>query len=164
MSKQFVQIIQAMTVLHEKFNKSAKEKLTVIKEGDMTALERIMKDESVLIQQLHKLEATRLHEVEVLAAGKGLVKEDVTIETLLPFFSEGERKEVEHWQDRLLSEIMELKQQNDLNQQLLEESLRFVNMSLDAMQPQSQFENYQVPNMKNKENTDTKHSLFDSKA
>ncbi|UCZ52696.1 flagellar protein FlgN [Bacillus shivajii] len=163
MSKQLAQILQAMTAIHKKFNDQAKEKQAVIKEGDMAQLEQLMKDETVLIQQLRKLEATRQHTVEQWMADKGLVKEDVTMETILQFFPE-ERTELEEWQEKLLHEIEQLKQQNDLNQQLLEESLRFVNMSLDSMQPQSHFQNYGRPDVKTEEGPAPERSLFDSKA
>jgi flagellar biosynthesis/type III secretory pathway chaperone len=165
--QKLIQIFQAMTVLHERFNEQAVRKEEAIKTGDMEGLDQIMKDESPLIQQLRKLENTRQHLVQQWMKDKGLVKENVTMDQLMPLFPEKEREDMLYWQQRLMTEIHKLKQQNNLNQQLLEDSLRFVNLSLDAMQPQdqNQFTSYSGDGEKD-DDDDFKpggRSLFDSK-
>ncbi|MBU9721730.1 MULTISPECIES: flagellar protein FlgN [Bacillaceae] len=158
-------ILQTMTALHKKFNDKALEKQEIVKKGDMPGLEKLMKEESVLIQQLRKLESTRHHFVTKMLEEKGIVKEDVTMERIMSFFSEEDQKELGVWQHHLVTEITKLQQQNELNNQLIEESLRFVNISLEAVHPQQQFGNYQRPDEKQDEYRDPgTRSIFDSKA
>ncbi|WP_280769576.1 flagellar protein FlgN [Salipaludibacillus daqingensis] len=165
MEQELIQIFQAMTVLHERFNEQAVRKEEVIKTGDMQGLEQVMKDESPLIQHLRKLENTRQHLVQEWMKEKGLVKENVTMEQLTPLFPEKDREDLLYWQQRLMTEIQKLKEQNNLNQQLLEDSLRFVNLSLDAMNPQNQFTSYSGAGEKEDDDEIDPggRSLFDSK-
>ena len=160
-----ITVFQALIEVHETFNELAVKKLDIVKKGNMQALDELLKEEATLIQQLGKLENTRQHVVQAWMQDKGFVKEDVRFEQLLNLFPHERVAELQQLEQRLVLEIKKLKEQNDLNQQLLEESLRFVNMSLDAMQPQQEFNNYQKPSGKNK-NDDFEaegRSLFDSK-
>lgn len=164
MEQELIQIFQAMTVVHERFNEQAVRKEETIKTGDMEGLDQVMKEESPLIQQLRKLENTRQHLVLQWMKDKGLVKENVTMDQLTPLFPAKEREAVEYWQRRLMTEIDKLKEQNSLNQQLLEDSLRFVNLSLDAMNPQeqNQFTSYSGDGEQDDDEQGGR-SLFDSK-
>lgn len=166
MVQELIQIFQAMTVVHERFNEQALKKAEVIKKGDIAGLEQVMKDESPLIQQLGKLENTRQHLIQQWLEEKGLVKENVTMEQLIPLFPERDREELNEWQQRLVIEIQKLKEQNELNNQLLEDSLRFVNLSLDEMHPQNQFSSYSGSGKNDDDHDDYdqgNRSLFDSK-
>lgn len=166
MVNDLIKIIQAMVSVHKKLNDLAFEKQDAVKTGDMKALEHVMQQEAPHIQQLRKLENTRMHIVSQWQENKGLVKESVTIDQLLPLFPEKERNELEDWSTRLIEEIIRLKEQNDLNEQLLEDSLRFVNVTLDAMRPQNSFNNYsgKGPSTDDDDFTPGNNSLFDSKA
>lgn len=168
MEQKLIQIFQAMTVVHERFNEQAVRKEEAIKTGDMEGLDQVMKEESPLIQQLRKLENTRQHLVQQWMKDKGLVKENVTMDHLTPLFPEKEREDLQYWQQRLMTEIHKLKEQNSLNQQLLEDSLRFVNLSLDAMNPQDQNQFISYSGDGEKDDADDfkpgGRSLFDSKA
>ncbi|SES30264.1 FlgN protein [Salipaludibacillus aurantiacus] len=166
MVEQLIQIFQAMTVVHERFNEQAARKEEVIKKGDMPGLEQVMKEESPLIQQLRKLENTRQRLVQEWLEQKGIIKEDITMDKLIPLFPEKEREDLQYWQQRLMTEIHKLKDQNELNEQLLEDSLRFVNLSLDAMSPQNQFAGYggDGSNDDGEDFGPGGRSLFDSKA
>ncbi|RKL68328.1 hypothetical protein CR203_07560 [Salipaludibacillus neizhouensis] len=165
MVQELIQIFQAMTVVHERFNEQAFKKEEVIKKGDMAGLDQVLKGESALIQHLRKLENTRQHLIQQWMDEKGLVKENVTMDQLLPLLPEKEREDLSNWQNRLVIEIQKLKEQNELNRQMLEDSLRFVNLSLDAMHPQNQFSSYSGTG-ENEDEDDFdpgKRSLFDSK-
>ncbi|WP_416147314.1 flagellar protein FlgN [Salipaludibacillus sp. HK11] len=163
--QELIKIFQAMTVVHERFNEQAIRKEDAIKKGEMDSLEQVMKEESPLIQQLGKLENTRQHLIQQWMKEKGLVKENVTMEQLIPLFPEKDRADLQSWQERLMTEIHKLKDQNELNQQLLEDSLRFVNLSLDAMHPQNQFVSYSGEGEKDDDEgfEPGGRSLFDSK-
>ncbi|MDG5786676.1 flagellar protein FlgN [Evansella sp. AB-P1] len=164
-NKQIITVFQALTAVHEKFNAQALQKEEVVKKGDIPALEKLLKEESALVQQLRKLEQTRHHLVQTWLEEKGFVKEDVTMDKLLQFYPEEEREDLQYWQQCLMTEISKLKQQNEFNQQLIEESLRFVNMSLESMQPKNDLGNYERPNRKiNQSYSSEGRSIFDSKA
>ncbi|MCR6095060.1 flagellar protein FlgN [Salipaludibacillus agaradhaerens] len=166
MVEQLIQILQAMTVVHERFNEQAVRKEEIIKKGNIEGLEQIMKEESPFIQKLRKLENARQTVIRQWMEDKGIFEEEVTMAHLLPLFPESEREQLHYWQQRLMTEIHTLKQQNDLNHQLLEDSLRFVNFSIDVMSPKTPFSSYshdgRNEDFEDKEGSGP--SLFDSKA
>ncbi|SES00145.1 flagellar protein FlgN [Salisediminibacterium halotolerans] len=133
MTKQLVQVMEALTKVHQQLNQQAKRKEQAIIQGDMAELEDVMKAESPLIQQLRKLENTRLYLVKNWKEANGIFKEDATMDELLPHFEESVRSELSYWSDQLVSEVRALQVQNERNQLLINDSLKFVNMSLDLM-------------------------------
>ncbi|AOM81899.1 flagellar protein FlgN [Salisediminibacterium beveridgei] len=165
MVNDLIKIIQAMVTVHQTLNDLAVAKQDAVKKGDMKDLEAVMQKEAPLIQKLRKLENTRMHLISQWQDEKGLVKEGVTIDQLLPLFPEKESRELEAWSTRLIEQMIRLKEQNDLNEQLLEDSLRFVNVTLDAMRPQNHFNNYSGNGPEDDDDFKSgDHSLFDSKA
>lgn len=164
--QEIITIFKALTAVHEKFNEKAVQKERAVIKNDIDTLDEILKEETALIQQLRKLENTRQHVVNEWMKKKGYVKEDVTFGKLLDTFPGEYKDELLQWKERLEEEITKLKNQNELNGQLIEDSLLFVNMSLDLMQPQQQFNNYQKPTAKGGDDDFDigNRSLFDSKA
>ncbi|ADH98546.1 flagellar protein FlgN [Salisediminibacterium selenitireducens] len=161
-----INVMKAMVSMHKKLNDLAIDKQNTVKKGDIKALERVMKEEAPIVQQLRKLENTRMHLIDRWQDEKGLVKEAVTMDQLLPLFPEKERTELEDWSVKLIEEMIRLKEQNDLNEQLLEDSLRFVNVTLDSMRPQNTYNNYSGTGPSGDEDDfrPGDNSLFDSKA
>nr|WP_175476070.1 flagellar protein FlgN [Evansella caseinilytica] len=165
MTEEFIQIFNEITEVHEAIYAAAVRKQEGIVTGEMSKLEEVLKEESALIQQLRKLENTRQHLVQRYVEEKGLETENITMEKLLPFFPEAEQEELYDRQQQLLQIIGKLKEQNELNQQLLEDSLSFVTMSLDAFTPQNEFNNYRHPSGKQEDDFEPGgRSLFDTKA
>ncbi|WP_183163858.1 flagellar protein FlgN [Alteribacter keqinensis] len=155
-------VLKELTQLHQLFNELAKEKTEAVRKGQIEDLEKIMKQETACIHQLKKLEEKRQRATSVWLETQGLVKENVTVEEIIPYLDDEEQKELTLWQTRLLEQITMWKEQNDLNEQLIEESLRFVNMSLDVFQP-NRSENYSRPDTGHS-HTEERRSIFDSKA
>lgn len=149
--------------IHQTFNQLANEKTDCLKKGDISHLRSLMQKESAQLKLLQKGEQERIRLVQFFMHGKGLVTEGGTITELLPHLKEAEREELISLQKKLIEEITKLKQQNELNQQLIQDSLRFVNLSLDMIQPDIDTGNY---GRSSKEDDEPIHgrSLFDSKA
>ncbi|WP_035187438.1 flagellar protein FlgN [Alteribacter aurantiacus] len=162
MAKHLIEALKDLTKLHERFNGLAKEKAEAVKKSEMKTLDEVLKRESALIQELSACEKKRQIATSDWLHRQGLVKENVTVEEMIPYLEDEEGDELRFWQQRLLEEIRLWKEQNELNEQLIHESLRFVNMSLDAFQPK-QSENYARPN-RGHSYAEERRSVFDSKA
>ncbi|MDE5414041.1 flagellar protein FlgN [Alkalihalobacterium chitinilyticum] len=162
-AKAVIAVLADLTKLHKTFNEIAREKTDVIQKNDMPALDVLIKKEGALIHQLRKLEQDRMIVVEEYLKSKGLVTEGVTMDQLLELAPKEEQPILTKIHRALMSEIDKLKQNNELNQQLIEDSLRFVNLSLDLMAPEPDDVTYQRPMQKNYE-AGSSRSIFDSKA
>ncbi len=95
---------------------------------------------------------------------KGEVTENATMTDIRKYATKDEQQQLEQLQNELLNQVQNLKRQNELNQLLIEESLRFVNLSLDLMVPHKEDISYKRPHEQDDSRYDTGHSLFDSKA
>src|SRR5699024_10932319 len=127
--------------------------------GSVEQLQMILVKERKYIQVLEQAEAERKKEVENLQ--QGLPLNNATITEILDHIPNNEeKKELENQTVALTEMITSLKQQEQLNQGLIKQSMQFVQISLDMMNPTIKNMNYW-----NKQQTSTeKRSVFDSKA
>lgn len=154
--------IKKLINIHQTFNQLAEEKTGCLTKGDIAHLKLLMQKESVQLKQLQRVEQERVRLVQFFMKNKGLVTEVGTLAEILPHVSDGEKEELVSLQEQIFQQIQILKQKNQLNQQLIEDSLRFVNLSLDVLQPELDTGNYQRPDQD--DDQPLGRSLFDSKA
>lgn len=164
-TKAIIAVLADLIKLHKTFNELAEKKAEVVKKGDMPALDDLIKQETTLIKKLKNLEEDRLFVVKEYLQSKGWMLEGVTMEQLIESAPKEEQLILSRLQKGLLSEMKKLQEQNQLNQQLIEESLRFVNLSLDLVAPQPDDDvNYQRPtNAPKGYDLNGNRSMFDSK-
>lgn len=157
-----IETMKKLVVLHETFHELADERTKLLTKGDISQLRALMQKEAVSLKQLQRLEQERIRLVQFFIQSKGLVTEGGTISELLSHVSDSEKEELQSLQNNLIKLIKRLKEKNDLNQQMIQDSLRFVNLSLDVLQPEADSGNYMRPDKE--DDQPTGRSLFDSKA
>ncbi|WP_100405460.1 flagellar protein FlgN [Bacillus solitudinis] len=163
-AKQIIQSLAELIRVHQQLNEAAIKKMDFIKKGDMSALETLVREESKLVSKLRITELIREKQVLTFFNEQGKVTEDVTIGAMLPLLNEDEQSTLAKLQKALVQEVTILKRQNERNQSLVEESLRFVNLSLDLLMPSAEDISYTRPHEREDQATDYKHSTFDSRA
>ena len=161
-AKLIIENMKKLVQIHEAILELATEKTTCLTKGDISHLKSIMQKEAVLLKQLQRLEQERQRLVLFFMRSKGLVTESGTLTELLPHVDEEEQKTLSSFQKHLIQLITKLKEKNELNQQLIQDSLRFVNLSLDVLHPEQETGNYGRPDKEDDEPLG--RSLFDSKA
>ncbi|CAM4001321.1 flagellar protein FlgN [Alkalicoccus chagannorensis] len=161
MTEDLKKVFKALITLHQELLQKAQEKEAVVKKNDIEGLERIMKEETPLISRLEKLELARRQIVQRWLQQQGIVAEDATMEQLKPAFSASDQAAFDELQETLRAIITEVQQQNDLNRQLITESLRYLNLSLSLVEPQDSFTNYSG---RGSEEDGKERSVFDSQA
>lgn len=154
--------MKKLVQVHRTFNDLAEEKTVSLTKGDISHLRSLLQKESAILKQLQQLEQERARLVRFFINGKGLVTEGGTLNELIPHVTNEEKEELVSLQKDLIEQIEILKKKNELNQQLIQDSLRFVNLSLDVLQPELDTGNYGRPNKDDDEPMG--RSLFDSKA
>ncbi len=152
-----------LTIHHELLTISV-EKVELIKNGDAAALEALIRTEAKLARKIQINDTLRMKQVQAILAKKGKMKENATITDVKEFATEAEKEQLDHIQEQLLLAIHQLKTHNDLNQELITESLRFVNLSLDLIVPYKEDISYSRRQEDDDDRFLTGHSLFDSKA
>lgn len=99
-----------MLTLHKRLLELAYEKKQLLIRNDMAAFSALVKEEAKLVRQISQKETERLQGTVVL---------------------DDEEKE------ELRTVVFELKRKNELNAQLLEQSLRYITWHLDMLMPEA---------------------------
>lgn len=147
---------------HEILLSISKNKTEQIKLGDMDELSKLLMKERKQIQVIAQLEEERQQLVEQIFTNLMIEEEQKTVTNLLNYLEDGEEKEaLLQIVTNLVEVITVLKENEQLNEQLIEQSMQFVQLSLDMLQPSMQQINYHD---KKQENKSAKRSVFDSKA
>ncbi|HET7522318.1 MAG TPA: flagellar protein FlgN [Bacillales bacterium] len=164
-AEDIIETISDLVSVHRTLNEQAERKTETLKNGDMHGLESLLKEEERTAAELKSLEEKRLECVNDFLQSRGLVAEkQVTITQIADVVSQNEKKELLHLQNRLLEEMGALKQRNALNQELIEQSLHFINVTLNlASPPEQEPITYNRPNDSGNQGI-KRQSLFDSKA
>lgn len=144
--------------LHKGLYDIAVKKTDIIKKGDMDALNQVLKDEQKYVAAIATIEKERQQAACVLVPNQ----ENPTVSDCYDLLNEIEQFQLAEIANSLSELVFELKEQNFLNQQLIHQSLQFVNMSLNLFNPQPEAINYGPPsgNQKNMKNTS---GLFNSR-
>ncbi|WP_050179817.1 flagellar protein FlgN [Domibacillus robiginosus] len=119
-----IETLEKQLALHKSLLGLAYAKRAAIKENKMDELNRIVRDEQKHVSAVTILEKQRN------ARSEGTVMEQ------LPQLSEEEQSRVFALRDELMAVLADLRAANDLNAELLDQSLQFVHLQLDLLAPQ----------------------------
>lgn len=155
--KQLDQLIK----LHTSLMKLAVEKTEAIKNSDMETIDKLMKDEQQHVKAISQIETARQKEVDRLLLGSN----NNSLWDLISITEGVEKEKLTTQREQLLRITQELRNQNNINQQLIYQSLQFVNLSLDLMRPQKiDSFNYEKPAGAKNGKQAINRGMFDSKA
>lgn len=136
-------IMAKLNMLHQSLIKLADHKTELITTGDMDGIKQILNDEQSHISAISQLEGVRQQLVDAYFKAHNAPTTSPTIEQLIAIVpTKQERQQLRDTSQQLLQSVNHLKRCNDLNQKLLFESLKVVNMTLDMMRPQQENFNY----------------------
>ncbi len=151
-----------LVVLHKDLIQLSNKKTEEIKQGDMEQLSKTLMDERKHIQAITQTEEKRQALVEDFFMKVNPDVEEKTVTTLLAHIDNNEYKQqLEDVVALLIDAIVQLRQVEQLNQELMAQSMQFVQLSLDMLQPSIQRMNYDE---KQTIQDSVKQSVFDSKA
>lgn len=154
-------VIEELCQAHEILLKVTQDKTTFIKDGELDKLTSLLAQERKGIRLIEKLENKRSQNLVELKQQGTLSEETTTITEILQSLPENEEaKQLGKSATRLTQAIVEIRDQEQLNQELLKQSMQFVQLSLNMMNPSIENMNY---NQKQEETT-IDRSAFDSKA
>lgn len=111
----------------------SKSKKKIIVEGKVAELDKIVKLEQNMIFNIGQLERQREEEVTKLCSGLELNSSRINISELMQLLKPEQKKELENVQVRLRGILSELKSVNDVNGQLIEQSLEYIDYSVNLL-------------------------------
>ncbi|WP_102264384.1 flagellar protein FlgN [Mesobacillus jeotgali] len=154
-AESLVVIMNKMLKLHKSLYELTVKKTDIVKKGDTAALDQLLKDEQSHIAAINKLEQERLavsNEIIPAASLQEIAEANPSGKDQLLTIKE-----------ELVGVISEIKARNELNQQLIHQSLQFINFSKSLVMPQEKEINYGPPAGK-KAKPSQSPGMFNSKA
>lgn len=143
----------------------AKRKKQVLINGEIDELTKIIQQESNWIKRVGKLEEERLNIVEQFVNEKSIDNSNLTIKELTNIIeSPKERAQLTAINEKLFAIIEELQQLNEINTQLIKQSLDYISNTLDSfIVDNKQPYTYNNPSDKQK-SMSSGRGIFDKKA
>jgi len=136
-------------------------KTELIKEGTIGKLQAQLTKERKYVRLAEQAETKRMEAVKEWFTAKKLPLDDMsTTKMLINLDNDKDVQDLEQITVELAEIIIKLKQQEQLNQDLINQSMQFVQLSLNMLNPSIQNMNYG----KNNSKQTAKLSVFDSKA
>lgn len=147
--------------IHEDLIGVSVHKTEIVKDGLIEKLQPLLVKERKYTQMLEQAEVKRKREVDTWFLHQQLPVNDATITQMLEVLTEKQEKEkLENMMIALTEAITKLKQQEQLNYALIQQSMQFVQLSLEMLNPTIKNMNYG----KKKQTNSAERSVFDSKA
>lgn len=131
--------------LYKEIVELVKKQTDIIKKGDIDGLNELLKTQQKYVTSITVLEEERQKELARIFPGK---RELPTITNCIEMAVDQEKVQLTRVYDDLMSVLQKIQEINELNQQLLEQSLEFVNFSMNLLRPQKDNLNYGPPNKK----------------
>jgi hypothetical protein len=158
-----IHALEKLLELHNGLLELSRKKTEAVKTGSMDTLMTLIAQERKQIRKVEKAETERMKLVTEWFAANDLAEEEHTITMLLNRLETGQLKtKLLDITTRLTEVVTLLKQQEGLNYALIQQSMQFVQYSLDLINPTIQSINY--GSASDKQNESATQSLFDSKA
>ncbi|USG65331.1 flagellar protein FlgN [Brevibacillus ruminantium] len=128
------ELLDNLIQLHKALLSLSHQKKDALVQGDVDQLLAVTTKEKKLIKAVDAAENARLSLVTQIFAEQGMKRENGTLADLIKLTTSPEEKtRLMNAREELTQIVSELRQQNEVNQQLLEQSLSFVNMTLDLV-------------------------------
>lgn len=159
--EKMIRSLEKLIEHQEGLNNVAVEKTDIIIKNDLEALQTILKQENKHIQIIQKLEAEIFKLSKEILGENGTVEANPTLSAVIECVPDEQRECLHELKERLAVKVLTLQQRNQMNQDLLEQSLQFINLSLDLLIPDMDSFNYNPTVQDEQKET---HSIFDSKA
>lgn len=158
---QVVLTLEDLVGIHHELLQISKEKTTFVTKGEVDEFQKLLLKERKLILRLEKAEKARQEAVEQWFSDKDDSIEHKTITHMLDLITDQqEQTMLANITTDLTEAITTLKRQEQLNHDLLEQSMQFVQMSLNMLSPSIEQMNYGEKKQTNQRD----RSVFDSRA
>lgn len=134
---QLIETIQQLTARHERLLALAEEKREVVIHNRIDDLMRITHEEQSLVKEITGLEQACRDQVIKSAEELGIPAQGMTTISdfirALPDSHQELRRMVDEARRQLTTAITELQQKNELNRQLIQQSLDYINFNIDFL-------------------------------
>jgi flagellar biosynthesis/type III secretory pathway chaperone len=155
-------ILEALNKLFSQLKEISKAKQPILIKGDIAGLDELTKKEQLLVVQVGKLEERRFQLQQAIANHFSISVVDLTMNLLMEKVDEVNKKRLTKVFDALEQEVKEVKGINDSNTHLIQQSLDYIDYSINLVTSFEEKTTY--PDNTKGSNTNKNHArIFDQK-
>lgn len=132
-AEKLADILECEAILYKDAGEISAKKTDVIVRGKIEDLDCLVKAEQSIIVKIGKLEDEREKIVEALSAELGLELENATLSDISSHFDDRSHERLKACQNSLSRTLGDLKNSNDMNSQLIQNALDYVNFSVNLI-------------------------------
>lgn len=163
--ERILQSLSELTDVHNKLYKVSQQKTEALKDGSAEKLQNILIEEQTYIRKLEQAEKKRETVVEHWFNNHHHSEEERTITNLLSLLTDSQNKQdLETATIDLTHAITKLRDSEQLNGALIQQSMHFIQTSLNMFKPTLQSLNYDRQQTKSDQKSYSDRSMFDSRA
>lgn len=129
--QEILRVLEDLLYIHEEMLSLEKQKQRVLIEDRSGELLSLLQDQSKLVKRITRLEEERKVSVHRFLEQKGLEHADLSLTDLMKLITSHQDKgKLEQVSEKLYARLEDLRQLNQLNQQLIEQSLSYLNFTM----------------------------------
>ncbi|MCA1021255.1 flagellar protein FlgN [Halobacillus litoralis] len=152
-------LMNKLTQLHKSLLTVSQAKTEALKYNGIEEMQKLLQQERKHVQAVKQIEKQRAEAAAEWFEEQGYTAQEQTVSAMLELLSGEEKEELQRAYEALIFVLSDLKQQEALNAELIQQSMQFIHLSLNTLEPSIQSMNYG-----NQRQEAPKRSLFDSKA
>jgi flagellar biosynthesis/type III secretory pathway chaperone len=137
-TENLISIMEKLLKLHQSLYELSAKKTDIVIKGDMDALNQILRDEQAHITAINQFESERQKCAEVILPGM----DKPTISECIEAVDGAEKDTLIQLRTDLLEIVSKIREKNELNQQMIHQSLQFVHLTMNLVAPQPMDFNY----------------------
>lgn len=130
---ELLDILDRQAAIYKDILELSKNKTDIIIKGKVSELDNITKLEQSFIIEMGKLEDSREKIINDLSADIKLNASEINITELLKHVDNSQAERLEAYKENLLGTINEIKDLNDLNSKLIQNSIDYINFSINIL-------------------------------
>ncbi|GEL78712.1 flagellar protein FlgN [Tenuibacillus multivorans] len=158
-----VEHLEKLYQLNESLLTLSKQKTELVKKSQIDEFNELLMKERKHAQAIEQVESKRVKLTDEWFQQHAPNESEQTISQLIELLEDEALKgQLQEVYEKLIYNLADLKQQEALNQDLIQQSLQFIELSMEMFQPQSKNINYDKT--KDQPNQKPNTSVFDSKA
>lgn len=129
MIKELLEILKKELDIYQELLKVSNEKTDIVKEDKTSELDQLVRQEEILIAKVVELEKKRIRILKEICVNLRLKEESISISDLSQYVDE--KQELLEMKEKITKTLKELKRANELNTKLVENSLEYINFSVN---------------------------------
>ncbi|TFB24381.1 flagellar protein FlgN [Filobacillus milosensis] len=155
--------LEKLYQLNESLLTLSKQKTELVKKSKIDEFNELLMKERKHAQAIEQVEAKRVELTDEWFMKHAPNTSEKTLSQMIELVEgEAEKEKLQTVYENLIVNLADLKQQEALNQDLIQQSLQFIELSMEMFQPNSKNMNYDKP--KGQQGKSSSQSVFDSKA